>query len=485
MTETKDTTQTMRDTLRQHGLPVAWAEWVTHIRLEKEGPEPIRYTRHRPQPPERYFRDYDDNGDQCTGTHTDEEMVDLWAQYGDDVKEWSDKHWTKAAVELEEKGGGQTHYTAKLTGSGASLTLTATSYRGPWRAVEWTARPSGRGLSMIESLVVEWFDAEGWMKSVQPGAACNRDETAKNPKLSADDITAALWDMPGKERAVVLYPFWPAISEAAQRTLLAEERATAAMAYAAHYRCLLNDCRRVLTTAEDDRDAARKERDEAHISARVAEQQRDRFRVGNEAAHKELVRLTGERDDALRKLAEAVTLPTGTSGMVQGADGWEYPKEKPREPARKPPAFISGPFRGASHWDIAQNVRRAEAVALAAWRSGLFSWVYCPHANTAHFQDAAPDEVWIEGHLEAMRAVHREGGVVLVVPDWEMSKGTQAEIDEAFRIGMPVFEAARFGDYVRTATKAGRITRPLGRLEWVEWKDTLAAYLTELAGRVK
>lgn len=147
------------------------------------------------------------------------------------------------------------------------------------------------------------------------------------------------------------------------------------------------------------------------------------------------------------------------------------------------PAFVSGPFRGPSHWDIAQNIRRAEAVALAAWRSGLFSWVYCPHANTAHFQDAAPDEVWIEGHLEAMRAVHREGGVVLVVPDWEGSTGTLAEIEEASRLGMLVFEGARFWDDPKTALMAGRVRHcPSGYAAcWGE--PNLVLQLTARAGR--
>jgi hypothetical protein len=184
---------------------------------------------------------------------------------------------------------------------------------------------------------------------------------------------------------------------------------------------------------------------------------------------------------------KTASLPTGTSGMVQGADGWEYPKPAPRPSPPKPPCYIAGKFRGPSHWDIAQNIRRAEAVALAAWRSGLFSWVYCPHLNTAHFQDAAPDDVWIEGHLEAMRAVHREGGVVVVMNGWDKSSGTRAELEEAHRIGMPVFRyQGDDTDQIAGVRCARRMNRLLtiggvGLWDFTNDEATLSTYLTERA----
>jgi hypothetical protein len=99
-------------------------------------------------------------------------------------------------------------------------------------------------------------------------------------------------------------------------------------------------------------------------------------------------------------------------------------------------AFISGPFRGKDHWAIAQNIRATETVALAAWRLGLAT--YCPHTSTAHYQDAAPDEVWLRGHIEWLRVSQ----CVIVLPNaWARSSGTMAELLEAGRCGIPVFEA--------------------------------------------
>lgn len=264
MTETKDTTQTMRDHLRQHGLPVAWAEWVREIAIAPPG-EPRSYEVDflfaPTAPTRRVFPMGDARTDHPAGFYdrTDDEMIEAWAEYATKREEWRAKYGDVATI--CKPAPASSHYTVRVEGNGNVVLLSGSSDAGPWRVESVTVPTANYRVHAVGIGVGpgEWIGRE-------PGAVYSWDETAKNPKLSADDITAALWDMPGKERAVVLYPFWPAISEAAQRTLLAEERATAAMADAAHYRCLLNDCRRVLTTAEDDRDAARKERDDARAS---------------------------------------------------------------------------------------------------------------------------------------------------------------------------------------------------------------------------
>lgn len=106
--------------------------------------------------------------------------------------------------------------------------------------------------------------------------------------------------------------------------------------------------------------------------------------------------------------------------------------------------YVAGPFRGPHHYAIHENICRAEAVALTVWQSGFTA--ISPHLNTAHFQDAAPDEVWLNGDLEILRRCD----AVLVVPNWEHSKGTRAEIEFAEAIDIPVFYAladlvAQFG----------------------------------------
>lgn len=97
--------------------------------------------------------------------------------------------------------------------------------------------------------------------------------------------------------------------------------------------------------------------------------------------------------------------------------------------------YIAGPFRGPSAWDIEENIRRAERLALEVWRAGYAA--LCPHTNARFFQGAAPDEIWLAGDLELLRRCD----AVLLTPDWQKSSGAHAEREEALRVGIPVFEA--------------------------------------------
>ena len=98
--------------------------------------------------------------------------------------------------------------------------------------------------------------------------------------------------------------------------------------------------------------------------------------------------------------------------------------------------FIAGPFRAPTPWEVEQNVRRAESLALEVWRFGAAC--ICPHMNTRHFQDAAPDAVWLDGAVEMMKRCD----AVLLVPGWEHadSAGTRNEIQQAQEHGLPIFE---------------------------------------------
>lgn len=95
--------------------------------------------------------------------------------------------------------------------------------------------------------------------------------------------------------------------------------------------------------------------------------------------------------------------------------------------------YIAGPFRAKSAWEIEQNIRNAETMALAVWRAGGVA--LCPHTNTRFYQNAAPDEVWLRGDLELMVRCD----VVLLTPNWNSSSGARAEREQAERWKMPIF----------------------------------------------
>lgn len=98
-----------------------------------------------------------------------------------------------------------------------------------------------------------------------------------------------------------------------------------------------------------------------------------------------------------------------------------------------PVIYVAGAFRAPTHWGIVQNVRRAEAVALEVWKLGAAA--LCPQLNTANFQGAADDELWLKGTL----ALLRRCDAVVLVEGWAKSSGTHGEIAEAKKLGMPVF----------------------------------------------
>jgi len=94
--------------------------------------------------------------------------------------------------------------------------------------------------------------------------------------------------------------------------------------------------------------------------------------------------------------------------------------------------FISGPYRAKTIYGTLQNIRRAERWALYFWRRGFA--VICPHKNTALFDGAADESIWLEGDKEMLRRCD----AVFAMTGWENSEGAKAEIKEARRLGLDI-----------------------------------------------
>lgn len=97
--------------------------------------------------------------------------------------------------------------------------------------------------------------------------------------------------------------------------------------------------------------------------------------------------------------------------------------------ARMKVVYIIGPFRGKSHWKVQQNVRRAEEMALEV--ANLGAMPLCPHKNTENFDGLLTSDFWIEGTKELLRRCD----AAIVLPGWQLSKGSVGEIEEAARLG--------------------------------------------------
>jgi hypothetical protein len=97
-------------------------------------------------------------------------------------------------------------------------------------------------------------------------------------------------------------------------------------------------------------------------------------------------------------------------------------------------AYVAGPYRGPSESAVVQNIRNAEAIAVQLWQRGYA--VICPHKNTALFGGLAPDDTWLAGDLVMLKRCD----LVVLVPGWQASSGTRAEVAAARACGIPVYE---------------------------------------------
>lgn len=95
--------------------------------------------------------------------------------------------------------------------------------------------------------------------------------------------------------------------------------------------------------------------------------------------------------------------------------------------------YIAGPFRGATGWEIEENIRRAERVALEVWKRGYIA--LCPHTNSRFFFGELHEPSVLEGYLELLR---RSDGVIFL-PGWESSPGATREWAEALGRRIPIY----------------------------------------------
>lgn len=95
--------------------------------------------------------------------------------------------------------------------------------------------------------------------------------------------------------------------------------------------------------------------------------------------------------------------------------------------------YIAGKYRGPTPWAVEQNIIAARGVAARVWAAGHVA--LCPHTNAAHMEGAHTDEQVLAGTMELLRRCD----AVLCVSNWRYSAGARAEVEEARRLGLPVF----------------------------------------------
>lgn len=87
--------------------------------------------------------------------------------------------------------------------------------------------------------------------------------------------------------------------------------------------------------------------------------------------------------------------------------------------------YIAGPYRHADPLGVESHISCARSVAVLLTRAGIP--YYCPHLNSArfeHFAPNTPDSFYLDMGLAFLARCE----AMLVLPDYEMSEGTLAEI---------------------------------------------------------
>jgi len=98
--------------------------------------------------------------------------------------------------------------------------------------------------------------------------------------------------------------------------------------------------------------------------------------------------------------------------------------------------YVAGPYRCPIKRGIQHNIDRALVAAQRLWDMGYVA--FCPHSNSAHF--TGEDWWYLRGYLEVLSRCD----AIYVLKGSENSRGTQAEIAEAKRLGLPIY---REGEY--------------------------------------
>lgn len=89
--------------------------------------------------------------------------------------------------------------------------------------------------------------------------------------------------------------------------------------------------------------------------------------------------------------------------------------------------YIAGPYHNGGG-TVEENVAIAKQAAIEYWNRGYA--VICPHLNTHNFHEGGiPQQTLVEGDLEIVRRCD----TIVMLPDWENSKGAKQEYEEAKR----------------------------------------------------
>jgi hypothetical protein len=97
--------------------------------------------------------------------------------------------------------------------------------------------------------------------------------------------------------------------------------------------------------------------------------------------------------------------------------------------------YIMGAYTGKTHEEIARNIEKAEAFAIACANRGIP--FFCPHTHTRHFEEKARANY--EFYMNLGFIFLDGAGAILAVPGYENSEGSRREKSRHEAKGKPIF----------------------------------------------
>ena len=94
--------------------------------------------------------------------------------------------------------------------------------------------------------------------------------------------------------------------------------------------------------------------------------------------------------------------------------------------------YICGRFRGDNHWEIHQNVLKAEAVIPHLISQGYAP--ICMHKITENLQGLFPDETYLDICIKVLSACQ----AIYMLKGWQKSEGSKQEWEYATSHGIEV-----------------------------------------------
>lgn len=100
--------------------------------------------------------------------------------------------------------------------------------------------------------------------------------------------------------------------------------------------------------------------------------------------------------------------------------------------------YVAGALSGTA-LQYLENMRRMMCVCVRLWLMKVSPFCPCLDYHYALMRPELEDRPLLDDFYRASLSWVKVSDAVLVLPNWEGSKGTQAEIAEAVRLGIPVF----------------------------------------------